>query len=465
MWPLAFASFCIALLSHQGTALAATIADHTSTDLTQVPVQYINAAKANLKIWYGHTSHGHQITVGMEGLRDHYGAQFQFNESGAGGALSYQETYGDLGYEFDTAWAEATREQLNDPGNDRNVVMWSWCGGVSAQSSAGINFYCQTMNQLEIDFPGVLFVYMTGHLDGTGPGGNLHQRNEQIRSFCRNNNKILFDFADIESYDPDGQNFLNLNADDGCYYDGGNWAQQWCAAHAGSDLCWPCECDHSEPLNCNLKGRAFWWLLARMAGWGSSGTPTPTPTIGPDTPTPTTVPPTETPIPTATPTAGPGSPTPTQPWPTPTQICDTPTPGPTATPWLNSPTPEPTPSDTCDVTGVTLWMPAQLFWPGANCSLRALVCNTTEQPFTENPLFVILDVFGSYWFAPTWSTEFDKYRWEFAPGLSTVDVIQPFAWPADVGAGSGIVFWGALTDPSVTQVFGEFDSWTFGWRP
>jgi hypothetical protein len=76
------------------------------------------------------------------------------------------------------------------------------------------------MSSLENEFENVTFVYMTGHLDGTGENGNLTQRNNQIREFCKNNNKILFDFADIESYDPDG-NYYN---DD---YDGGNWALEW----------------------------------------------------------------------------------------------------------------------------------------------------------------------------------------------------------------------------------------------
>ena len=54
------------------------------------------------------------------------------------------------------------------------------------------------MNQLEIDYPNVKFVYMTGHLDGSGANGNLNLRNEQIRAYARANNKILYDFADIE---------------------------------------------------------------------------------------------------------------------------------------------------------------------------------------------------------------------------------------------------------------------------
>ena len=45
---------------------------------------------------------------------------------------------------------------------------------------------------------------MTGHLDGGGTAGNLNVRNNQIRNYCIANDKILFDFADIESYKPNG---------------------------------------------------------------------------------------------------------------------------------------------------------------------------------------------------------------------------------------------------------------------
>jgi hypothetical protein len=78
---------------------------------------------------------------------------------------------------------------------------------------------------------------------------------------------VLFDFADIESYDPDGIYYRDLDADDACNYSGGNWADEWCAANPGSELCAVCSCAHSRPLNCNLKARAFWWMMARLAGW------------------------------------------------------------------------------------------------------------------------------------------------------------------------------------------------------
>lgn len=42
-----------------------------------------------------------------------------------------------------------------------------------------------------------------------------------------------------------------------------------------------CDCAHSRPLNCNLKGRAFWWMVARLAGWdGEARTPLPVPGLG-----------------------------------------------------------------------------------------------------------------------------------------------------------------------------------------
>jgi len=257
------------------------IADHTHTDIDEINEVHVSTACNVFRVYYGHTSHGSQIVTGMEVMESRFGDPWQFSSSGSGGELSLVEQYGDLGHNGDLAWEQTTRAQLNSPDNDRNVIIWSWCGGCSDNSAAGIDTYLNAMNQLEIDFPQVSFIYMTGHLDGSGSDGNLNQRNEQIRNFCRANNKLLFDFADIESFDPDGNEFMSRFADDECNYTGGNWADEWCRDHPVSDMCLDCDCSHSKPLNCNLKARAFWWLLAEMAENHDPGLPTPTP-VPPD---------------------------------------------------------------------------------------------------------------------------------------------------------------------------------------
>ncbi len=255
-----------------GTACDTPPADmifgHTHTNVAAIPEQWIEAAKANFRIYYGHTSHGSQIMTGIAMIRSDL-----LNYNNGDGTLQIRETTTDLGSPNTTAWATTTRTQLDRSDNNRNVVMWAWCGELSSLDPAVVaQDYLGGMSQLEADYPDVKFIYMTGHLDGRSDTAKLHLNNEQIRAFCRENGKILFDFADIESYDPDGNYYYLLGATDNCDYrdpvtrEVRNWAIEWCTAHP--EECIPCDsCAHSQCLNCQLKGKVFWWMMARMAGW------------------------------------------------------------------------------------------------------------------------------------------------------------------------------------------------------
>ncbi len=278
--------FLILLLGWQAQVLSqGTIIDHTCTDITIVPESAINQAKANLHIGYGHTSHGSQLTTGMTGLitfanngglgLSHPQDIFAWNNGGTNGALDLEEGDGygsgwldhDCGYY--PAWVNETREYLDDASHaDVNVIIWSWCGQASGRSEQEmIDTYLSPMSQLESDYPDIKFVYMTGHADGSGESGNLHLRNQQIRNYCITNNKVLYDFYDIECYNPDGNYFGDKNVNDDCSYTGGNWAIEWQNTHIEGVDWYSCSAAHTQPLNANLKAYAAWWLWARLAGW------------------------------------------------------------------------------------------------------------------------------------------------------------------------------------------------------
>jgi hypothetical protein len=226
----------------------AIIADHDAAiEFYLISDSVISEIGESYHIFYVHTSHGSQIITGI-GLLE--------AEDPSLAPPPFLELSDDLGAEGDTSWAPQTRYYLEHPSYDFNMAMFSWCGGVSSTSEQGIDIYLAKMEELEADYPGVTFIYMTGHLDGTGPGGNLYLRNNQIRDYCSSHDKMLFDFADIESYEPDGIYYPDES--DAC-----NWCYDWCAAHD----CPSCGCAHSHCQNCYLKGKAWWWMMARVAGW------------------------------------------------------------------------------------------------------------------------------------------------------------------------------------------------------
>lgn len=279
----------------------AIIVDHTSTDIGAIPQSWIEQAIQTLHIEYGHTSHGSQLTTGMSGLvtfanKGGLGLSlpdniFRFNYGGVGGELDLREgdLAGDVGYY--PQWVNETVNYLGapDPGGrgtdhpEINVVIWSWCGQASGLSEQQmLDQYLLPMAQLENDYPGITFVYMTGHSDGTGDTGNLHLRNQQIRDYVTTNNKVLYDFYDIELYDPDANYFGDKLVNDNCDYDSDangtrdrNWAIDWQNTHT-QDVDWySCSCAHSQSLNCNQKAYAAWWLWARLVGWDGGETSVP----------------------------------------------------------------------------------------------------------------------------------------------------------------------------------------------
>ena len=250
-----------------------------------VPDEYIEKAKNDLHIAYEHTSHGSQLVTGMNVLRYHseYGDKYLWTDDGSDGLDFDDDSIGgnDLGADDlvsgVTRWSYQTRTMLDNPTNNHiNVVMWSWCN----IDYHDCQLYVDNMELLINEYPNVTFVFMTGHSVGDGENMGLkrvYYNNQLIRQHCIDNDRLLFDFADIEAYDPNSNYYWDLNLYDNLDYDSGNWGIQWCNANPGHELqilTSECGyCSHSgaagegNTINCVLKGRAVWWMMACIAGW------------------------------------------------------------------------------------------------------------------------------------------------------------------------------------------------------
>ncbi|HPM72904.1 MAG TPA: hypothetical protein PLE25_08025 [Spirochaetales bacterium] len=242
------------------TGRRTTLIDHRSATIDGLSDAELAAARA-LRVAYWHTSHGSQLVTGNDGMDAFYGGRGRFVLGGQDG-LALDEQGTDIGNPGLEDFDASVRAYLADHA-DTDVVMASWCGQVSGASEAMIDRYLEIMEALEAEFGSVDFVYMTGHADGSGLSGNLHIRNQQVREHCVANGSWLYDFYDIECYDPDGTYYGDRNVDDACGYDGGNWARAWQDAHPGQ--WWECSSAHSEPLNANQKAKAAWRLWALLA--------------------------------------------------------------------------------------------------------------------------------------------------------------------------------------------------------
>lgn len=261
-----------------GTSLVIDHTDAQLDDLTAISESVLSDIKTELNIAYFHTSHGNQIVEGTTYIYTNVNTKYSlpadnvydnYNEGGDG---NYKDAGNSDVYTVSKYYLDAHTET--------NVMIWAWCGQLCWMSEQHVNDYLDDMEQLESEYPNVTFVYMTGHvfnqsynLEGDGNSGTEARNtsnNAIIRNYCLTNGKILFDFEDMDKYDPDGNYYGDKHVNDNCDYDSDNngsldknWAVDWQTANPTQ---WSnFYASHTQPINAISKGYAFWVLLSELA--------------------------------------------------------------------------------------------------------------------------------------------------------------------------------------------------------
>ena len=250
-----------------GSGFAGQI-DHSCADLNEIPGSWIDSVQANIRMHYAHTSHGGQLTTGLDLIESDDSAYdvetgYSWLPIVTGALCIFDGQEGDTYIGPELFWETSdgmnmTRDVLTN-NQSINVCMWCWCGQMDYYNESQVQGYIDSMSVLESEFSGVTFVYMTGNAQSTGSEGyNRYLRNQQVREFCENNSKILFDFADLDAW------WYNTSAS--------QWEQNT-YSWSGSEI--PLEHEefngdeagHTTFESCRQKGRAVWWMLAMIDGW------------------------------------------------------------------------------------------------------------------------------------------------------------------------------------------------------
>jgi hypothetical protein len=242
------------------------VIDHACTDLSKIPPAWIDSTCAEFRFYYAHASHGKQITEGLRLIEERdpvFSYEMAYLQLPADTvALCVNENHLANPYNYFLGSGLNQTRAMLDSNPDINYSMFMWCDEPYVWPLSEVERYFAAMEILEAEYPQVTFIYATGNAQMTGTDGYRRWLfNERIREYCRDNEKILFDFGDMDAwwYNPGTQAW-----EQNTYEYEGNTIPVEHSQYYGE------EWGHTTFESCEVKGRAMWWTAALLAGWFDS---------------------------------------------------------------------------------------------------------------------------------------------------------------------------------------------------
>jgi hypothetical protein len=117
----------------------------------------------------------------------------------------------------------------------------------------------------------------------------------------------------------------------------------------------------------------------------------------------------------------------------------------------------PAPTPTCPPTSVEIIVNSAHPQPGGEFYAALEICNgsTGEAAYR---LLLALEIYGQYFFYPSWSPYLDSQEYSVPPCSCVTFVLFDFVWPEEAAWFPPFCFYSALADLGLAKLYGDIDS-------